>query len=85
LSVPSLEQTSGPDAAPKVASAGTPRHTALVTRVHFGHRDADEASDTRAMAEAERASPDERGPRGVLVAALSVAIIIAVLLVLVLR
>jgi hypothetical protein len=56
-----------------------------VTRVHFGHRDADEASDTRAMAEAERASPDERGPRGVLVAALSVAIIIAVLLVLVLR
>lgn len=37
------------------------------------------------MAEAERASVTERGPRGVVVAAISVAIIVAVVLALVLR
>ena len=68
-----------------MAPSVDPRHTADVTRVHFGHRDADEASDTRAMAEAERTTTQGRGPRGVLVFALSVAIVLAVVLVLWLR
>ena len=62
-----------------------PRHTAVVTRVHFGHRDTDEASDTRAMAEVERTTAQGRGPRGVVVLAISVVIIVAVALVLWIR
>ena len=53
--------------------------------MHFGHRDADEASDTRAMAEVERTTTQGRGPRGVLVLAISVVIVLAVVLLLWLR
>ncbi|MEZ4364906.1 MAG: hypothetical protein R2939_01300 [Kofleriaceae bacterium] len=49
-----------------------------MTRMDFGHR-GEEASDTRAMAEADRVEPGGGGPRGyvvILVAVIVVAVVV---------